>query len=261
MNKKQIILKTKEILKSDLNQYKVIGEGVFGTVLDLKDGTIIKLVLKKSSGTGKPLDKVKTEAKILEQLVVSNKDSIVVPRLIDYGKITGQLTHPFDKYAFWIRMTKISGKVIRISEKKFISKRHKLQLAEQISFSINFINKKLESIRINKTKELKFDKKLDKISEELKVDHFIKVSIKKLKVISKKLSYPKRRVIHGDFNITNLLFKHNLICGIVDFAETRIGHVEEDLASIISDLVSISIYYIIISILFIKSNSIFLYIV
>ena len=43
-------------------------------------------------------------------------------------------------------------------------------------------------------------------------------------------------VIHGDFNISNILFEMNQVKSIVDFAETRCGLYEDDLASIITEL-------------------------
>ena len=44
------------------------------------------------------------------------------------------------------------------------------------------------------------------------------------------------RIIHGDFNISNLLFDKCRLVSILDFAETRCGFYEEDLASIIVEL-------------------------
>ncbi|MEL6554236.1 MAG: phosphotransferase [Cyanobacteria bacterium J06621_11] len=43
-------------------------------------------------------------------------------------------------------------------------------------------------------------------------------------------------IIHGDCNISNLLFAGNTVCAAVDFAEVRRGFYEEDLAAIIAEL-------------------------
>ena len=51
-----------------------------------------------------------------------------------------------------------------------------------------------------------------------------------------KLAEKPLTVIHGDFNISNLLFEKNQVRSITDFAETRCGFYEEDLAPVIEEL-------------------------
>ena len=79
---------------SELSKFPVLGEGVWGSVIDLQDGTVLKIARERCAGIGSGLQKIEREYHTLSALDSrSHQSSVFIPKALGYGKIP-EATHP-----------------------------------------------------------------------------------------------------------------------------------------------------------------------
>lgn len=222
----------------------LIGTGLWGEVTDLEDGTVLKLTRQKCAGIGDGLLKLQREVEVLRAFEAINE-----PLPMSVAKVQGwstqrqtissgdlpQVIQSDDDRKLWLRTTKLPGYVRTASELEWLPKPEKGEIARSMATAIASVHTllqqacpqlKLPSAEANLIllrHEVKDDKESSKYIEQL---------LKILETMSKSPQIP----IHGDFNISNLLFDRNEVIAVVDFAETRQGFYEEDIAALISEL-------------------------
>lgn len=225
----------------DLSKLPVLGRGVWGFVLDLKDGTVLKLAKPKCAGIGDGAQKILREATVLRAIhAVEPKSVVNIPKFIACGerKCTAS---SFSDCPLWLRTTKVIGTVTQTANLVDLSTHEACKIATSISRSIIEIHNRLERAKLNSLVP-GIQQNQENLFKDLGHHNAASAYFHEMGRILKMLSHDAIKVIHGDFNISNILFEHNSVVSVVDFAETRVGFAEEDLASIISEVPNIGTF-------------------
>jgi hypothetical protein len=212
--------------------HTLLGEGVWGSVYDLGDGTVLKLA-KETGGIGSGTQKVSHEIKIMRAL---HKDgsAAIVPAVLDFGNIEPESELYRQGYTVWLRSTKMPGTPLNVQTVQSMSKTEQDLIAASLAHALTRFHDLLRHIGINK------DLQEDQIwfSSDLtnglsaKDQHRLTVV---QQVVTRKAG--ELQPIHGDFNISNILFDKKFeVSGILDFAETCLGHNEDDICSLTGEL-------------------------
>ncbi len=213
----------------------IIGTGLWGNVFDLGDGTVIKLIKKNCAGIGSGEIKITREYEVLSELAkLKLEGNFSIPQIFGYGKIPVRTIVDKLGFNFWLRMSKIAGQPRKISDLIKLSTQDLSSLGATLGEELASLHRALNSLALKtifpsfSLEELKANSKDDivlfKTTEELE---------------SRALDFLKNRssyLIHGDFNISNILFKAGKCTGIIDFAETTLGFPEKDLSDLIKEI-------------------------
>lgn len=226
---------TFDICQFQPESHTVLGQGVWGCVYDLNDDTVLKLC-KQSGGVGDGLQKVCHEIDMMKALSTSAQHTpFGIPTFIDSGK---NLPTPLSSngYAIWLRSKKISGKVLKIEQIQDLPKEIKVYIAQSLSHALYEFHVLLDQSKVSEKlqKDAVFDlpgSLLNKLTPKDRRYYELVIGLIK----SNPDSFD--RAIHGDFNISNILFDDKFkVSGILDFAEMCLGCVEDDIASLTSEL-------------------------
>jgi hypothetical protein len=211
------------------DDFPVLGKGVWGVVHDLRDSTVLKLV-KEDGGIGSGTQKILHEIDVLKTLALSG--SPLVSRYVSHGFIPPNSALHREGYAIWLRSTKIEGQSFTIEKIKILEESVHAQIAKSLAEALH----KFYAILIPSgvSRFLKPDG-IFNCEYELTPDDRHRVDAS-LAVLSSQ-SEADLQPIHGDFNISNILFSSDFkVSGVLDFAETCLGAVEDDLCSLTSEL-------------------------
>lgn len=220
----------------DLSKFPVLGSGLWGFVLDLEDGTVLKLAKRSCAGIGDGAQKILREATVLKAIHSVEQRSVVdVPELVAWGERKREVPSSFSDYPLWLRTTKATGTVKQVADLVTASTEETRTIAESISRSVIEIHDRLEGANLRTlVPDIQQNREtlLKGVSNNLAATAYIR----ELGRILETFADEPKKLIHGDFNISNLLFERQSVMSVVDFAETRIGFAEEDLAAIISEV-------------------------
>lgn len=216
----------------DLNSFNpdnhtLLGKGVWGSVYDLNCTDVLKIA-KEEGGIGSGREKVLHEIKIMGAL-----RSPLIPKLVAYGDIPqGSRLHE-DGFAIWLQSTKMPGRALKAVKIEAMPEERRKRVATALGRAMAEFHALIQSVRIPGLKE-------DDILTSPDVDMHLSAEDKeRLNAVRTAMVSNRNNPvpIHGDFNISNVLFDENLcVSGILDFAETCLGHVEDDLCSLTSEL-------------------------
>ncbi len=220
---------------TSLTSYPLLGEGVWGRVFDLGDGTVIKIA-KAAGGIGDGVEKLLKEQHLLEVFESSGAASLPfqLPRCIATGEVKED--HPLFAEGFrrWMISTKVSGRPLKIEQAKQFSAADQARAAQNLAGTLftfhQFVNRTLLAPTLGP----------DPVFESIRADRLPLTRDEKIlcsQVEHLCAAQSNTTVIHGDFNISNVLMDdHYNVTGILDFAETCLGHREDDLASLIDEM-------------------------
>jgi hypothetical protein len=91
---------------------RLLGEGVWGRVYDLGDGTVLKIAREQCAGIGSGRAKIENECEGLTLLAAAGVLAGLVPVVRGRGDIPSSSPLAREGFAVWLRMTKVSGRTI-----------------------------------------------------------------------------------------------------------------------------------------------------
>ncbi len=210
----------------------LLGEGVWGKVYDLDDGTVMKIA-KEKGGVGSGRLKVLHELKILRGVAGAKQEvSFGIPEVIDSGEFPKGWIYKDEEYVIWMRSTKLAGSVLEINRIESLTDEAKTKIAMSLAGALAEFHDALRASGI----ELQEDKIL---TDPDTAKGLSGIDVKRLHAVRNYFAQDDRALkpIHGDFNISNIMFGAELsVSGVLDFAETCLGHDEDDLCSLTSEL-------------------------
>lgn len=215
---------------TDLAAFPAIGTGLWGSVHDLGDGSVVKLARRRCAGIGDGLEKMRREEAVLQALGACTLDAALsVPRPI----AAGQRDHP--DTPLWLQVTKVPGAVRKVAEVERLPEQERRAVAASIGRAAASIHRLLSSAALAGILP-SAGERFDHLAQGLHGDAEAQGYLSRLRQVYRSFGVPGLPVIHGDLNISNLLFEGHCVVSVVDFAETRRGFYEEDLASILFEL-------------------------
>jgi len=220
-----------------LAAYPVLGSGVWGTVYDLGDGTVLKLA-KQVGGLGDGNEKILHEIAVMESFARLALDiPFDIPQSLESGSVSENSPLFRSGYTIWSRMTKMEGCVLGETDIANLSSSDRDKIASSSGSAIGEFENLLSQADIASSliPDCLLSYPPDGI-ELLKSDRDRLTAVNACLV---KLTDETLRPIHGDFNITNILFDEEYaVAGVVDFAEVCLGHLEDDICSLTFELPS-----------------------
>src|SRR5262245_3815295 len=97
---------------ADFVPQRLLGEGVWGRVCDLDDGTVLKIAHEQCAGIGSGWAKIENECAALTLLAAADALAGLVPVVRERGDIPSSSPLAEEGFAVWLRMTKVSGRTI-----------------------------------------------------------------------------------------------------------------------------------------------------
>lgn len=214
----------------------ILGSGVWGVVYDLGDGTVLK-VAKKIGGLGDGNEKIRHEVAVMQSIArVDGKPSFELPRLIESGPVPEVSPLYDDGFTIWTRTSKIEGIVLDDDTIRSMSIAAQRRMAHALATAISEFHTLLARADIVPTLRSYDAFALQNFSgvnlEDQDRDRLIKVES-----LLAALPDVDLRPIHGDFNISNIVFDADCnVAGILDFAEVSQGPIEQDICSLTCEL-------------------------
>lgn len=220
-----------------------LGKGLWGEVLDLNNGTVLKLSRRKCAGIGDGLLKLQREVDVLRAIELINKPSqTFVAKVKGWGQQTPKSQQPNDDRELWLHITKVPGHTKTTAALESLSTKEKEAVATSIILALTSLHTLLNQAVLNQVGQTldlpDTEENLQSLKRQTKNDAEGQQRIEHLQKQLQTIEDRPNTVIHGDFNLSNLLFEDNTVTAIVDFAETRKGFYEEDLAALISEIPS-----------------------
>lgn len=210
--------------------FPVLGQGVWGTVLDLQDGTVLKLS-KRDGGVGDGVKKLQRECRVMQHL----KHHHYIPDYIADGQTPENTRAYQDGLVVWSRMQKILGAPLALPDLEAMSAADIDNIARNIGTYLAQLHQALNT-------DLPHDFDVFDVEEKFKTARHLAQDTLYHDCIDHiqhalTLSSAESPVcfIHGDFNISNIMFDNNSLVGILDFAETCCHHIEKDISDILDE--------------------------
>jgi hypothetical protein len=207
----------------------LLGEGLWGPTVDLRDGTVLKLV-RRRAGIGDGLDIQHNEAHVLALLGGGGFGSLEIPRLVAEGRFAADTTAATAGYGGWLRLTRVAGQPCGEARLARLSARECDDFAGNLGESIATLQGAArEALGSGAALDDRVSVLLTGLAAASPADAELCAAL-----AERLAAIPAERrggFVHGDAHLSNLLLGENgLICGVVDFAEAGRGFPEIDLA-------------------------------
>ncbi len=220
----------------DLEQLPMLGRGVWGSVFDLGDGTVLKLG-KRSGGIGDGHEKLRHEAMVLDRLAqVTSPIGSLLPVVVEWDQLDQAIQFEGEPHTIWMRQTKLAGQTATIDRVLGMNGTERRALAASVAESLAGLYGAFE--RSGVAADLRPSGGVEDFEiGDIRLEAMDRERLEKFRSIAALLDPADDHPIHGDFNISNILLDNGgTVVGVVDFAETRLGRLEEDLCSITSEI-------------------------
>lgn len=204
--------------------WALLGEGLWGTVHDLGDGTVLKLVRRNGGlGTGESKHYRETTALAL----IPQADGVRLPRLVAAGRFANAYGFSGPPLAGWLRLEKLDGRPIDEGGIYGLRGEERERLGEEIGAALAHFHRAGEAIAEDAAKL--GSPALRSTSEALMRinDPALRTRLERLKEAIAGEDAP-RIFLHGDVNFSNVLVARGMRPALVDFAEAGVGFAEED---------------------------------
>lgn len=236
-----------EIDFDDLVAAPVLGEGVFGRVVDLGDGTVLKAVREKCAGIGSGRQRLEREWGTLARLMVAGELEGLVPVPCGFGDVPWSSELARDGFEAWLRMTKMPGQELRLDGLVPLSAFEQSAIGSRIGQALACVHRGLGRAAIAAGERslstnaddvyAEIDQAAYEIGDSLYADAIQQLKLARRKVPVALLNMPS----HGDFNSSNLMFTPDWqICAVLDFAECGTDFPEKDISDIVNGLPSLA---------------------
>lgn len=204
--------------------WALLGEGLWGTVHDLGDGTALKLVRRNGGlGTGESKHYRETTALAL----IPQTDGVRLPRLVAAGRFANAYGFSGPPLAGWLRLEKLDGRPVDEGGIYALRGEERERLGEEIGAALAHFHREGEAIAEDAAKL--GSPALRSISEAMMRinDPALRTRLEHLKEAIAGEDAP-RIFLHGDVNFSNILVARGMRPALVDFAEAGVGFAEED---------------------------------
>ena len=204
----------------------LLGEGLWGSVHDLRDGSVLKLVRRNGGlGTGESKHYRETAALLLLDGLQGSAPRL--PRLLDAGRFENAYGFSGPPLAGWLRLGKLEGKAVDEGRLYALKAEERERLGEEIGSALAHFHERAatragEAEKLGSPGFRSIGEAMTRIS-----DPDLRARLERLKDMWDKEDAP-RVFLHGDLNLSNVLAARGLPVAFVDFAEAGTGFAEED---------------------------------
>jgi len=207
----------------------LLGQGLWGPTVDLRDGTVLKLV-RRQAGIGDGLDIQRNEAHVLAALDGRRLGPLEVPRLVAQGSFAAHTMAAAAGYGAWLRLTRVAGQPCGEARLAGLSAHECDRFAGNLGESVAALQGAAsEALGSAAALDDRVSALLTGLAAASPADAELCATL-----AERLAAIPAERrggFVHGDAHLSNLLLgEDGLICGVVDFAEAGCGFPEIDLA-------------------------------
>jgi Ser/Thr protein kinase RdoA (MazF antagonist) len=226
---------------------RLLGEGVWGRVYDLGDGTVLKIAREQCAGIGSGRAKIENECEALTLLAEAGVLADLVPVVRGRGDIPFSSPLAKEGFAVWLHMTKVAGRAISPEEVDKLSRHERSKIGRGFGVALARVHAGLrDALAVVRRSLVPADavetyadlaNAAAQLGDPFYVDAVAQLTRARRRIPSEVLGHP----IHGDFNSSNILVAEDgRICGILDFAEWRTDFPENDFAHMLQELPALS---------------------
>lgn len=206
----------------------------------MEDGTVLKLSQRHCAGIGDGWRKIQREVNVLQAIEsLRTPPDLRIARVVGWGEHYSQDSVSGTHDPLWLQMTKVSGRGRTVADLRRLSSEERNAIAISIACTLAKLHTLLNQA-VHKLTLMTASENLRMIRHEIREDSEGADYTTRLLQALSQFGNDSSSIIHGDFNISNVLFEQESdkteVCAVVDFAETRWGFVEEDLAAIVKEL-------------------------
>jgi len=208
---------------------RVLGHGLWGPTVDLRDGTLLKLV-RRQAGIGDGLDIQGNEAHVLAALGGQRLGSLEIPRLVAHGRFAAGSAAATAGYGAWLRLTRVTGRPFGEEQLAQLSRPARDRFAASLGEAIAVMQSQATAaLRGLTLLDDRVTALLGGLTANSPADRDLCAAL-----AAQLEAMPQERragFVHGDAHLSNFLIGDDgLICGIIDFAEAGRSFPEIDLA-------------------------------
>ena len=226
---------------------RLLGEGVWGRVYDLDDGTVLKIAREACAGIGSGGAKIENECIALQLLAATGALAGVIPVVRGRGEIPPTSPLAAEGFTLWLRMTKIPGRSISPEHVSGLSRSQQSCIARDIGVAVARVQAALrDALAAARTglapaSATAAYAEITDAAEQLGDPFYMGAIATLARARSQLQPAILAHAVHGDFNTSNILVGDDGgICGILDFAEWGADFPEKDFAHILQELPAIA---------------------
>jgi hypothetical protein len=226
---------------------RLLGEGVWGRVYDLGDGTVLKISREACAGIGSGAAKIENESIALELLAATGALAGLIPVVRGRGDILPASPLAAEGFTVWLRMTKMPGRSISLDRVGGLSRSRQSRIARDIGVAIARVQAALRDAlavaraSIAPASAAVAYAEITGAAEQLGDPFYLNAIATLTRVRSQVAPAVLAHPTHGDFNTSNILIDADGgKCGILDFAEWGADFPEKDFAHILQELPAIA---------------------
>lgn len=206
--------------------WPVIGEGIWGSVHDLGDGTVLKLV-RRNGGLGTGESKHYREAFALNLIARFEAGRLRLPRLVEAARFENAYAFSGPPLVGWFRIEKLAGRPVDEGGLYALRAEERERLGEEIGASIARFHEEgakhiADAGKLGNPSIRSIDEAMMRISAPEQ-----RARLERLKEMWA-AEEGERVLLHGDLNFSNILAARGETAAFVDFAEAGTGLPEED---------------------------------
>lgn len=210
----------------------IAGEGLWGPTIDLRDGSLLKLV-RRRAGIGDGLDIQANEVRVLAALGGGPIEGVAVPRLIGHGSFAPATAAATAGFAAWLRLTRVPGRPFGEADLSALAASERDRFARSLGHSIARLQR--DAARSAGDRLAGLDERTDSLLRTLAAtgaDEQERDVARRLRATLRAMpERRRRRFVHGDAHLQNLMVDGaTRVCSFFDFAEAGRGFPEIDLA-------------------------------
>jgi len=215
------------------SEFSVLGSGLWGDVIDLGDGSVLKLARQSCAGIGDGRVKIAREYEILREIESAGRsEELLVPKALGWGDIPANTKAASSGCSLWLRITRIPGSPYKVAQLARLENTELDRIGAEIGLALARLH-----IGFRQIIKLPPESIFESVYHAAVNDEEVLVLIEKVeKALSRTSSQILLAPIHGDFNISNLLFEQGRLTGIVDFAEARSLFPEKDVSDLLKEV-------------------------
>jgi Phosphotransferase enzyme family len=226
---------------------RLIGEGVWGRVYDLGDGTVLKIARERCAGIGSGGAKIENECIALQLLAAAGALAGLIPVVRGRGDIPPTSPFAAEGFTVWVSMTKMPGRSVSPEHVGGLSLSQQSRIARDIGIALARVQAALrDAMAVARTNLAPASAaaayaEITGAAEQLGDPFYLNAIATLTRARSQVAPAVLAHAVHGDFNTSNILVGDDGgICGILDFAEWGADFPEKDFAHILHELPAIA---------------------
>ena len=226
---------------------RLLGEGVWGRVYDLEDGTVLKIAREACAGIGSGGAKIENECIALQLLAATGALAGLIPVVRGRGELPPTSPLAAEGFTIWLRMTKVPGRSISPGHVSGLSRSEQSRIARDIGVAVARVQAALrDALAAARTglapaSATAAYAEITDAAEQLGDPFYMGAIATLARARSQLQPAVLAHAVHGDINTSNILIGDDGgICGILDFAEWGADFPEKDFAHILQELPAIA---------------------